>query len=604
MKKHVLFCCCYFFFICVQAQWKPEGNKIITKWAESINPEYVHQEYPRPRLVRNEWKNLNGLWDYEITKLGVNKPNFYKNKILVPFPIESSLSGVHKNVGKDNELWYHSTFIIPKLWKGKNIILHFGGVDWKSEVWINDVYVGSHQGGYDPFSFDITSYLNNKKNQKLVVKVWDPTDEGYQPRGKQTINPHGIWYTAVTGIWQTVWIEPVNSNYIKTVNIVSNVDESNISIKLISSETLEKDYFEVIIKDGNTIVSSVKSPVKFNLDVLINNAKLWSPESPFLYDMEINLVSNGKIVDSIKSYFAMRKISTRKDENGIFRLQLNNEDYFQFGTLDQGWWPDGLYTAPSDDALKYDIIKTKELGFNMIRKHVKVESARWYYHADKIGMLVWQDMPNGENFRFPKWQRDKFFDGDEFIPSSESEDNFRSEWKKIIDFLYSNPSVVCWVPFNEAWGQFKTVEISEWTKIYDPSRLVNSASGGNYYRTGDITDTHNYPGPKMLFFDNERVNVLGEYGGIGLAIDGHLWQPDKNWGYIKFKNSIEATDQYVSLANQLYKMIESGFSAAIYTQITDVEIEVNGLMTYDRKIVKLDLERVREINRKICNVFQ
>ena len=604
MKKHVLFCYCYFFFICVQAQWKPEGNKIITKWAESINPEYVHQEYPRPRLVRNEWKNLNGLWDYEITKLGVNKPNFYKNKILVPFPIESSLSGVQKNVGKDNELWYHSTFIIPKLWKGKNIILHFGGVDWKSEVWINDVYVGSHQGGYDPFSFDITSYLNNKKNQKLVVKVWDPTDEGYQPRGKQTINPHGIWYTAVTGIWQTVWIEPVNSNYIKTVNIVSNVDESNISIKLISSETLEKDYFEVIIKDGNTIVSSVKSPVKFNLDVLINNAKLWSPESPFLYDMEINLVSNGKIVDSIKSYFAMRKISTRKDENGIFRLQLNNEDYFQFGTLDQGWWPDGLYTAPSDDALKYDIIKTKELGFNMIRKHVKVEPARWYYHADKIGMLVWQDMPNGENFRFPKWQRDKFFDGNEFIPSSESEDNFRSEWKKIIDFLYSNPSIVCWVPFNEAWGQFKTVEISEWTKLYDPSRLVNSASGGNYYRTGDITDIHNYPGPKMLFFDNERVNVLGEYGGIGLAIDGHLWQPDKNWGYIKFKNSIEATDQYVSLANQLYKMIESGFSAAIYTQITDVEIEVNGLMTYDRKIVKLDLGRVREINRKICNVFQ
>ena len=604
MKKHVLFCCCYFFFICVQAQWKPEGNKIITKWAESINPEYVHQEYPRPRLVRNEWKNLNGLWDYEITKLGVNKPNFYKNKILVPFPIESSLSGVQKNVGKDNELWYHSTFIIPKLWKGKNIILHFGGVDWKSEIWINDVYVGSHQGGYDPFSFDITSQLNNKKKQKVVVKVWDPTDEGYQPRGKQTINPHGIWYTAVTGIWQTVWIEPVNSNYIKTVNIVSNVDESNISIKLISSETLEKDYFEVIIKDGNTIVSSVKSPVKFNLDVLINNAKLWSPESPFLYDMEINLVSNGKIVDSIKSYFAMRKISTRKDENGIFRLQLNNEDYFQFGTLDQGWWPDGLYTAPSDDALKYDIIKTKELGFNMIRKHVKVESARWYYHADKIGMLVWQDMPNGENFRFPKWQRDKFFDGDEFIPSSESEDNFRSEWKKIIDFLYSNPSIVCWVPFNEAWGQFKTVEISEWTKIYDPSRLVNSASGGNYYRTGDITDVHNYPGPKMLFFDNERVNVLGEYGGIGLAIDGHLWQPDKNWGYIKFKNSIEATDQYVSLANQLYKMIESGFSAAIYTQITDVEIEVNGLMTYDRKIVKLDLGRVREINRKICNVFQ
>ena len=295
----------------------------------------------------------------------------------------------------------------------------------------------------------------------------------------------------------------------------------------------------------------------------------------------------------------MRKISIKKDVNGTRRMMLNNKEYFQFGTLDQGWWPDGLYTAPSDEALKFDIFKTKEFGFNMIRKHVKVEPARWYFHADKIGMLVWQDMPNGEKIERPKWQRNNFFNGQEFIPSFESEMNFKNEWNEIIDFLYSNPSIVCWVPFNEAWGQFKTEEISQLTKNIDPSRLVNAASGGNYYNVGDITDIHNYPEPKMLFYNPNQSNVLGEYGGIGLAIENHLWQSDKNWGYVKYKSSEKATDEYVNFANQLLEMVLKGFSGAIYTQTTDVEGEVNGLITYDRKIIKLDMERVKEINKKV-----
>ena len=298
----------------------------------------------------------------------------------------------------------------------------------------------------------------------------------------------------------------------------------------------------------------------------------------------------------------MRKISTARDANGIVRLQLNNENYFQFGPLDQGWWPDGLYTAPTDEALLYDIKKTKDFGFNMIRKHVKVEPARWYYHCDREGILVWQDMPNGD--RSPQWQMRNYFNGLELKRSAESEENFRREWKEIMDLTYSSPSVVVWVPFNEAWGQFKTEEITEWTKNYDPSRLVNPASGGNHYDVGDILDMHNYPGPVMGIFDSKRANVLGEYGGIGLALENHLWEKDRNWGYVQYKTSREATDAYIEMAEKLKEMIPYGYSAAVYTQTTDVEVEVNGLMTYDRKVIKLDESRIRKINLEISNFFE
>ena len=589
----------FFISINVNSQWKPVGDNIKTKWGENINPNNVLQEYPRPILVRNDWKNLNGLWDYTITSKGENKPENYDGEILVPFPIESSLSGVRKRISKEQELWYHKNFQIPKKWKSKEIIIHFGAVDWESELWINDINVGLHKGGYDPFSFNITPYLRKGKNQKLELRVWDPTDDGFQPRGKQIKNPKGIWYTPVSGIWQTVWLEPVNYKHITNIHTTTDIDDSSVLIKLFSSYDFKDDLIEFVLKEDEKVLHKTIKKADLETKISFENPKLWSPELPFLYDLEIKLISKGKIIDHIETYFGMRKISIKKDVNGTRRMMLNNKEYFQFGTLDQGWWPDGLYTATSDEALKFDIFKTKEFGFNMIRKHVKVEPARWYFHADKIGMLVWQDMPNGEKIERPKWQRNNFFNGQEFIPSFESEMNFKNEWNEIIDFLYSNPSIVCWVPFNEAWGQFKTEEISQLTKNIDPSRLVNAASGGNYYNVGDITDIHNYPEPKMLFYNPNQSNVLGEYGGIGLAIENHLWQSDKNWGYVKYKSSEKATDEYVNFANQLLEMVLKGFSGAIYTQTTDVEGEVNGLITYDRKIIKLDMERVKEINKKV-----
>jgi len=600
--KNILFII-FFISLNIHSQWKPIGDNIKTDWGENINPDNVLQEYPRPILVRKDWKNLNGLWDYTITGKGENKPKNYDGEILVPFAIESSLSGVKKRISKEQELWYHKNFQIPKKWKKKEIILHFGAVDWESELWINDKKVGIHKGGYDPFSFNITTYLKKGKNQKIELRVWDPTDEGFQPRGKQVKNPRGIWYTPVSGIWQTVWMEPLNSKHISKLYTTTNIDIPSVTIKTFTSYNSENDFLELTIRDSDKIISKIQQKFDSEIKIAINQPKLWTPENPFLYDLEINLISKGKIIDVVKTYFGMRKISIRKDINGTKRLHLNNKQYFQFGTLDQGWWPDGLYTAPSDDALKFDIIKTKEYGFNMIRKHVKVEPARWYYHADRIGMLVWQDMPNPGKTNPPIWIRNKFFDGKEYIPPLEVEKNFMNEWKGIMDFLYSNPSIVCWVPFNEGWGQFNTIEITNWTKKYDPYRLVNPASGGNHYKIGDITDVHNYPDPKMKFYDPERSNVLGEYGGIGLAIDGHLWQKNKNWGYVKYSNSKEATDEYVNFGNQLFEMVPRGFSGAIYTQTTDVEGEVNGLMTYDRKILKLDVERVKKINLKVISAL-
>lgn len=583
----------------LHAQWKPAGDKIKTEWSETIDTENVLGEYPRPIMEREEWKNLNGLWDYSITEYGSPKPEKNDGQILVPFPVESSLSGVMEEVGSSKEVWYNTGFTVPAGWNGKNILLHFGAVDWKADVWINDIKIGTHSGGYAPFSFDITPFLNNEETQQLTVKVWDPTDEGPQPRGKQVKEPEGIWYTPVTGIWQTVWLEPVNEKSIHNLRFTPDIDNNTIKISLKSEKADYGDFVEVTVYDGPEIITTAKAAVTQEFEIPLQDPKLWSPESPFLYRTVVRLISDGEVADEVKSYFAMRKISSKRDENGVVRMQLNNKDYFHFGPLDQGWWPDGLYTAPSDEALKYDIIKTKEMGFNMIRKHVKVEPARWYTHCDEIGMLVWQDMPNGD--KQPDWQMHNYFDGNELKRTHESEQIYRKEWKEIMDYLYSYPSIVVWVPFNEAWGQFKTEEITEWTKNYDPSRLVNSASGGNHFQTGDILDLHNYPDPELYLYDAQRVTVLGEYGGIGLPLEGHLWKEDNNWGYIKFKNSKEVTREYIKYAEELKQLIRSGFSGAVYTQTTDVEGEVNGLMTYDRKVDKLDVEQVREINREVIN---
>ena len=581
------------------AQWKPAGDKIKTSWGEQLDPKNVLPEYPRPIMERNDWKNLNGLWKYAITKKGDPTPAAYQGDILVPFAVESSLSGVGKKINQKEEQWYQRTIDNPSAWRGKQILLHFGAVDWKAEVWVNDVKVGEHTGGFTPFYFDITSVLN-KGNNDLVVKVWDPSDRGEQPRGKQIANPHGIWYTPVTGIWQTVWLEPVATQYITNLKTTPDIDNNSVKVE-VAANTTSADKVEVKVFDGKNLVAKGAAlngvPVELTMPA---NAKLWSPDSPFLYNMEVTLYKDGKAIDQVKSYTAMRKYSIRKGQNGITRLQLNNKDYFQFGPLDQGWWPDGLYTAPTDEALVYDLKKTKDFGYNIVRKHVKVEPARWYTHCDQLGLIVWQDMPNGGPS--PQWQARNYFNGTEVIRSAASEANYRKEWKEIIDCLYSYPSIAVWVPFNEAWGQFKTPEIVAWTKEYDPSRLVNPASGGNHYTCGDILDLHHYPGPNMFLYDPRRATVLGEYGGIGLVVEGNTWVNDKkNWGYVKFNTSDEVTNEYIKYGKHLLELIQKGFSAAVYTQTTDVEGEINGLMTYDRKVIKMNEAKVREINQQICN---
>ena len=585
----------------LSAQWKPAGDRLKTRWASQIDVDNVLPEYPRPIMERSQWENLNGLWDYAILPVGKQTPTSFDGKILVPFAVESSLSGVQKRLGSENELWYQREFTVPSNWKNNRILLHFGAVDWKADVWVNDVKVGQHTGGYVPFSFDVTPALKSGAN-KMIVKVWDGTDQGYQPRGKQVNNPHGIWYTPVSGIWQTVWMEPVPEKYIENVKITPDIDKNIINVEAFINQPASSDRIEVKVMEGSRVVATGQSinnqPVEVSMPT---NPRLWSPNDPFLYDLEVTVFNGSKQLDKVKSYTAMRKYSTKRDDKGIVRLQLNNKDLFQFGPLDQGWWPDGLYTAPTDEALRYDVVKTKDFGFNMIRKHVKVEPARWYMHCDQLGIIVWQDMPNGD--RSPEWQMREYFTGAERLRSPESEANYRKEWKEIMDYLYSYPSIGIWVPFNEAWGQFKTQEIVEWTKQYDPSRLVNPASGGNHYHLGDMLDLHNYPQPEMYLYDGQRATVLGEYGGIGWANKEHLWEPDRNWGYVQFNSSNEVTNEYIKYAERLKQMIRQGFSAAVYTQTTDVEVEVNGLMTYDRAVVKIDEGRVRKVNQEICDIL-
>ena len=578
--------------------WQPAGDHIRTPWADQVDPSAPLPEYPRPLMQRTDWMNLNGLWDYAVRKAG--EP-FGKadGRILVPYCIESSLSGVGRTVAVDEYLWYHRTFSLPKSWKGNRVLLHFGAVDWKADIWVNDVKAGSHTGGYTPFSIDITDALKSGENS-LIVRVWDGTDTGFQPRGKQVRKPSGIWYTSVTGIWQTVWLEPVPEQHIRNLRTTPDLDAGCIRVL---AEGVDRGVVEVSLSAEGRRVASARALAGSEVEIPVPGARLWTPDDPYLYDLEVSLIRDGKTLDRVKSYCAMRKVGVTPGKDGILRLTLNDKPIFMYGPLDQGWWPDGLYTAPTDEALAFDVQKTKDWGFNLIRKHVKVEPARWYYHCDRLGILVWQDMPSGD--LHGSWQNTRWYQGTEFVRSADSEACYRKEWREIMDYLYSQPCIVAWVPFNEGWGQFKTLEITAWTKQYDPSRLVNSASGGNHFLgAGDILDLHNYPQPDMYLYDANRVNVLGEYGGIGLPVEGHLWTPDRNWGYVKFASPKEVTDEYVKYARQLKEMVARGFSAAIYTQTTDVEIEVNGLMTYDRRVDKVEIPRIREINQQVINTLK
>jgi beta-galactosidase/beta-glucuronidase len=576
------------------ANWQPVEGHIMTKWAKTVTPTAVLPEYPRPQMMRKEWLNLNGLWEYAIQPKENAAPSSFQGQILVPFPVESALSGVQKQVGKDNRLWYRHSFDIPAKWQGQQVLLHFGAVDWQTQVFVNGQKVGEHEGGYDPFYFNITPQLKREGKQEVVLSVWDPTSEGTQPRGKQIVKPEGIWYTPVTGVWQTVWLEPVPVSAIESFKITPDIDKKTLSIATTGTGTQFEDIVKITVLDGKKEVSTQSQSINQPMQLSIPNAKLWSPDSPFLYDIKIQLLRNGKVLDETSSYAGMRKISLGKDKDGITKLLLNNKFVFQYGTLDQGWWPDGLYTAPTDEALKYDIEVTKNLGFNMIRKHVKVEPARWYMHCDKVGILVWQDMPSGD--KSAEWKPPSGVDGQEMTRTTESEQIYRKELKALIDAHYNYPSIVVWVPFNEGWGQFKTVEILNWTMKYDPSKLVNGASGGNHFPAAHTIDHHQYPGPGMPPMQQDKALVLGEFGGLGLPMKGHLWQDKDNWGYRNYQSTDTLTINYTNLINKIPELIGKGLSAAIYTQTTDVEGEVNGLMTYDRAIIKMDADRMKKIN--------
>ena len=577
-------------------QWEPAGDRIMTEWASQVDPDNVLPEYPRPQMVREEWQNLNGLWSYAITPAESAKPAEFEGQILVPFAVESALSGVGRTLTENDALWYSREFSVPKKWKGSRIMLNFGAVDWKTEVYVDGKLAGEHVGGYDPFSFDITDLLSKGKKHNITVKVLDQTDKWYQPRGKQIMEPHGIWYTPVSGIWQTVWMEPVPETYIKSFTTVPDVPGAKLAVDVKVENMQPGDICRVQMYDGEFLAGEGNG---YKDAVWVTNPKLWSPENPFLYDLKVMIIRKGQIVDEITGYAAMREVSVARDADGHKRMLLNGEPLFQYGPLDQGWWPDGLYTAPTDEALAFDIEKTKEFGFNMIRKHVKVEPARWYYHCDRLGMLVWQDMPStacGDN----EWGNHEYDTGTDSKITQEGKDNYYNEWKEIINDFKIFPSIVVWVPFNEAWGQFDTDEVVKFTREQDPSRLVNYASGGNFVKcSGDILDLHNYPDPEMYLYDPAYVNVLGEYGGIGWPVEGHLWQKDRNWGYVQYQSGDQVLDVYESYAEELIDLIRKGFSAAVYTQTTDVEGEVNGLMTYDRKVVKLDVDRLSKINRTV-----
>jgi hypothetical protein len=546
--------------------------------------------------------NLNGPWDYAVAAKDAERPNEFEGKLLVPFPIESALSGVTRRVGQDERLWYRRTFQVPDDWNGQRLVLHFGAVDWDTTVWVNGREVGKHRGGYDPFQLDITAALKGTGDQELVVAVWDPTDKGPQPRGKQVTRPGGIYYTPVTGIWQTVWLEPLPKAHIRSLKIVPDVDRGRAQITVESEGT--RAGHQVVVRVTGLSAGEKKAQIERlvetgqpgrSITLAVGAKHLWSPDAPWLYEIEVTLTDGaalGETADQVAGYFGMRKASLGKDDKGVTRVFFNNEPLFMFGPLDQGFWPDGIYTAPTDEALRWDIELTRSLGFNMCRKHVKVEPARWYYWCDRLGLLVWQDMPSGDASVAPG--------RGEITRRPAAAEQFERELKAMIDGLHNHPSIVMWVVFNEGWGQYDTVRLTEWVKSYDPTRLANCASGWNDFPAGDVIDVHSYPGPGSPQPTADRAAVLGEYGGLGLPVEGHTLLSKDNWGYRSFTDAESLTTAYLDLVSGLRWLTgEPGLSAAVYTQTTDVETEVNGLVTYDREVLKMDRERIAAANRRV-----
>ncbi len=578
--------------------WQPAGDHILTEWGENLDPGNVLPEYPRPQMVRAKWINLNGFWDY--------KTRLSSGKILVPFPVESALSGVGERLGADSVIVYKTTVDLPSGYLKQHVLLNCGGIDCISEIEVNGEYVRKHKGGFTAISEDITEYLKKGENE-IKITVTDRTDGDYNAIGKQRVDNGGIFYSPVSGIWQTIWLEPVSETHIENLKITPYLDLNTFTVNAATSTG--RGEVEVKIYDGKSQVASGKGAAGSNINIKLKAPKLWSPDDPFLYDFKIVVRDGSKKVDEVTSYAAMRKVSANYDSFGKLRIALNNKPIFSNGLLDQGWWPDGLYTAPSDEALEFDIRRTKELGYNTIRKHMKVEPDRWYYHCDRLGVMVWQDMPSGDYGASPKWvtpyDEPLPLPGSDTLRCAESIKQYQKDWDGIMSQLHNHPCIIMWVPFNEAWGQFNTVEVATATKLKDPTRLVNAASGGNFYPGGDVIDFHNYsetplPGqtPRKDF-----IVVMGEYGGLGLSVPEHTWCED-GWGYRKIGDSKTLTDKYIALVRQILKSVDDkDIAGAIYTQTTDCESEINGIYTYDRKVLKFDEERFVEANRRLSHIF-
>ena len=621
--------------------WEPAENVLMTEWGEKVTPENAWREYPRPQMVRDlyeKWQNLNGLWDYAITPRGSGIPEKWDGKILVPYPVESALSGVKRLLKPDEEIWYRRTFKGDARWifgdpglERERLLLHFGAVDFRTQVFLNGVEVTAepHENGILPFTLDVTDYVkpftpsgisskwppdydSEPDNNELIVCVWDPTDEGMQATGKQSLNPNGCFYSRVSGIWQTVWLERVPRMYIESYLVVPDIDAGTVAVTVKTNGNAPNAKLAIHVTRGErpgrpslprhlpprlgsgetviaeTVVTDWSKPVVIPIVNPERGADLtlWSPENPNLYTLTFELTfGTGADIgrDNVKGYFGMRKIEWKPDELGVPRLYLNNRKYFMYGTLDQGWWPDGLLTPPSEAAMRFELNFLKKAGFNMLRKHIKVEPLSYYALCDTMGILVWQDMPSGPGNTDDRYAM------------------YRRDLKEMVDLLRGCPSVVMWVPYNESWGQpgkEKTNMTLNWLKRYDPSRLVDGPSGWNDYGVGDTRDMHRYPGPGMFPVMADRVSVLGEFGGLGLDVPGHLWEKE-HWGYVHDDTKEAYQARYRELMKQLAVLASEGLAAAVYTQTTDVERETNGLLTYDRKVVKYPADELAALHRAV-----
>lgn len=579
------------------AQWKPVPNSMLTEWGRNLDPKKVWAEYPRPGLVREDWTCLNGLWDFAVTPRGAGQPESWTQKILVPFAPESALSGVGRLIEPNEEIWYRHSLPDPK--PGMRTLLNFEAVDYEATVWVNGKEVGSHKGSSTPFSFDITEALKPTGNE-VVVRAYDAT-EGFQLKGKQHRNPHGIWYTRVSGIWQSVWLEQVPERWIEGLTYGCDIKTGTVTVDpKLAGTPVEGETVKLTAYFGGKEVASASGTGKVELK--IPDAKLWEPGSPNLYDIVAELVNaNGQVVDKVKSYTALREVGRAKDALGNWRFTINGRPIFHWGPLDQGWWPDGLLTPPSEEAMLSDIKFLQDAGFNMIRKHIKIEPRRYYYDCDRLGMLVWQDQLNGGGAS-PRWTHLAPNPEDANWPD-EHHEQYVLEYKRMVDHLRNHPSIVVWTPFNEAWGQHRTMETGQMAVEYDPTRLINIASGGNFWPVGHIADQHAYPHPAFPLKDErfaDYVKVVGEFGGHGFPVKGHLWNPNAdNWGYGGLPKSIDEWKQrYERSIDILARLRQRGVSGGVYTQTTDVEGEINGLLTYDR-IPKIDTAWLRSMAKKL-----